>query len=97
MTLRARMRERIRAAAGFSDAAEVFRVHQEPADRTDAVMTFSVGAGTVSERIAEADKIAAALGATTKWENGYYTAEMCQFKIHFAPLIAGPPDAGSDD
>jgi hypothetical protein len=42
-------------------------------------------------RQAEADAIAAAWGATTKWRDGYYMAELAfggfVLEFHFAPLI----------
>jgi hypothetical protein len=91
MTLRARVTEQICAAVAFMEAAEFLRARPDLADRIDkAEMTFPVGPGSVGERIAEADKIAAGLGATAKWENGYYMAEFrgqALFEIHFAPLI----------
>lgn len=79
MTLRARVRERIRVAAAFSDAAEFLRAHPDLIDRIEkAQMTFPVGTRSTGERIVAADKIAAGLGAATKWQNGYYMAERRQ-------------------
>lgn len=101
MTLRARVTQRIRFTAGLGRLSAFLETHPDLPIGDTMEGTFPVGPGTLKERIAEADNIAAAWGATTKWRNGYYMAErrlgsgQLVQELHFAPVITRP-DAGGD-
>ncbi len=52
--------------------------------------------GNPADRKARADELAARLGATAQWRNGYYVATLQGVEIHFDPPIFARDIDGSE-
>jgi len=100
-------RRRAAARAGFFDSRismmAFLKTHPLPDDfELDLSLSeqYLIPEGSPAERKAQADEIAARLGAATEWHNGYYMARLSvkiySVKIYFYPPIFLANVGGND-
>jgi hypothetical protein len=86
MTLRRRIAERVRYAAGFQDYAAFVEASKLRCDLPELALTYVVRSK------AEADKIIRSFGPAARplWRNGIYMAELDPFKLELAGGVVEP-------